>query len=86
LHATIVSDPHTTGRYKPGTVPLHRGDRLVFRNVSNAPHTVSADKGSFDSGTINIGKSWTFTAKKVGTFHYFCQFHAGMRGTIAVKR
>ena len=83
---TIVTDPHTTGQYKPRTVTVHRGDRIVFRNASNAPHTVTADKNSFDSGTIATGKSWAYTVKKVGTFTYFCQFHAGMTGKIIVRR
>jgi plastocyanin len=86
MRVSIVTDRHTTGQYKPRTVTVHLGDRIVFRNVSNAPHTVTADKGRFDSGTIFVGKSWTYTARKIGTFTYFCQFHAGMHGTIIVKR
>jgi plastocyanin len=86
MRVSIVTDRRTTGRYKPETVAAHLGDRIVFRNVSGAPHTVTADNGSFGSGTIFVGKSWTFSAKKVGTFSYFCQFHAGMHGKLIVKR
>jgi plastocyanin len=82
---TIVNDRKTVGRYAPATITVHRGDHVVFRNASNAPHTVSADNRSFDSGTIFMGKSWTFTSRKAGTFTYFCQFHAGMNGKIVVK-
>jgi len=41
-HVTIVTDRKTIGAYKPATITVHRGDRIVFKNVSNAPHTVSA--------------------------------------------
>jgi plastocyanin len=82
---SIVTDRTTIGQYKPRTVTVHRGDRIVFRNVGNAPHTVTATNSSFDSGTIFMKKSWTYTARKVGRFSFFCQFHAGMSGTIVVK-
>ena|SRR5947209_624379 len=84
-HARIVTDPKTVGRYTPRSITIHVGDRVVFKNQSNAPHTVSADNGKFDSGTINMGKSWTFTARKAGTYTYFCQFHPGMHGKLIVK-
>ncbi|GAC1324152.1 MAG: hypothetical protein NVS2B16_05190 [Chloroflexota bacterium] len=84
-HVTIVTDRKTIGAYKPATITVHRGDRIVFKNVSNAPHTVSADNNSFGSPNIAIGKSWTFTSKKTGTFKYFCQYHGAMHGKIVVK-
>ena len=82
---SIIRDRRFVGAYRPRSVVVHRGQRILFRNVSNAPHTVSANNGSFDSGTIEVGRSWTVTARKIGTFTYFCQFHAGMAGTIVVK-
>ena len=84
-HVQIVTNEQTIGAYKPKTITVHRGDRIIFKNVSNAPHTVSADNNSFASATIATGKSWTYVAKKVGTFTYFCQFHPGMHGKLVVK-
>jgi plastocyanin len=81
----IVTDSHTVGRYTPKTITVRLGARILFKNVSKSPHTVSADKGSFDSGLLKVGKSWTAHATKTGKFTYFCQFHAGMHGTIIVK-
>ena len=86
FHITIVNNKKTTGAYKPNTITVHRGDKIVFKNVSNAIHTVTAKDGkSFDSKNINIGKSWTFTAKHVGTFPYTCVHHPLMNGKIIVK-
>jgi plastocyanin len=83
----IVSDPNTVGSYKPKTITVHLGQRIVFSNASNAIHTVTADNGkAFDSGNIATGKSWTFTAKHVGVFAYHCVYHALMHGKIVVKR
>jgi plastocyanin len=86
VRVTIVTDRRTTGQYKPRTTTVHLGDRIVFRNAGNAPHTVTADNSSFDSGTIFVGKAWTYTTRKIGTFTYFCQFHFGMHGKIIIRR
>lgn len=86
LHVKIVSDANTIGAYSPKKIVVHKGDRIIFRNTSNAPHTVTADKGkAFDSGNINTGATWTYTAKHTGTFTYHCMYHPGMHGTIVVK-
>jgi plastocyanin len=86
-HVKIVSDPNTVGAYKPKTITVHLGQRIVFSNVSNAIHTVTADKGkAFDSHNIATGKSWTFTAKHVEVFAYHCVYHPLMHGKIIVKR
>jgi plastocyanin len=86
-HVKIITDPNAVGAYKPKTITVHLGQRIVFSNVSNAVHTVTADKGkAFDSGNIATSKSWTFTAKHVGVFAYHCVYHALMHGKIVVKR
>ncbi len=87
VHAKIVTDASAVGAYKPKTIVVHLGDRITFRNNSNASHTITADHGrAFDSGNIAIGKTWTFTAKHAGSFPYHCSYHALMHGKIVVKR
>ncbi|GAC1521092.1 MAG: hypothetical protein NVS2B16_28500 [Chloroflexota bacterium] len=86
-HVKIVTDPNAVGAYKPKTITVHLGQRIVFSNVSNAYHTVTADKGNvFDSHNIATGKSWSFTAKHVGVFTYHCIYHPLMHGKIVIKR
>lgn len=87
FHVKIVSDSNTVGAYKPKTITVHLGQHIKFSNVSDAIHTVTADKGkAFDSHNIATGKSWTFTAKHVGVFAYHCLYHPLMHGKIIVKR
>jgi plastocyanin len=83
--ATIVNDAQTVGRYVPGTLHLKVGQSVIFKNVSDAAHTVTSDNGAFDSGNIAQGASWRFTATKAGTFPYHCIYHSLMRGTIIVS-
>jgi plastocyanin len=80
--ATIVNDPQTVGRYVPGTIHLRVGQSVIFKNVSDAAHTVTADNGAFDSGNIAQGVVWRFTATKAGTFPFHCIYHPFMHGTI----
>ncbi|MGI8824355.1 MAG: cupredoxin domain-containing protein [Chloroflexota bacterium] len=85
-HVKIVSDSNTIGAFKPKTITVHKGAHIVFKNSSDAIHTVTADKHkAFDSKDISMGASWTYTAKHVGTFKYHCKYHVGMHGTIVVR-
>jgi plastocyanin len=48
-------------------------------------HTVTSDDGaSFSSGSIDPGKSFSYTANTVGSFAYHCNFHSNMKGTLVV--
>jgi plastocyanin len=85
LAATIMTDAQTVGRYAPGTLHLRIGQSVVFKNVSDAVHTVTADSGAFDSGNIAVGATWRFTATKAGTFRYHCTYHPLMHGTVIVS-
>src|SRR5437588_7812567 len=57
----IVTDPRTIGRYSPASATIKVGQAIKFKNVSNAPHTVTADNNSFDSHLIETGgQTWIF--------------------------
>lgn len=64
------------------TVPVN--STVTFTNHDSAPHTASANDGSFDTGTLKQGQSMTITFTRAGTYAYFCQFHPFMRGTLVV--
>jgi plastocyanin len=68
------------------TVPV--GTTVVWTHFGSNPHTVTADDGSFDSGTLSHGSTFEFTFNQPGTYPYHCVFHGGpgfgMAGTIIV--
>jgi plastocyanin len=72
-------------QYNPARLTVRRGERIVWVNKDLFPHTVTATDRAFDSGSIDVSRSWTFTAHKPGTFRYSCTFHPTMQGTIEVK-
>lgn len=57
---------------------------VKFANLDSAPHTVTADDGSFNSGSIAPGGSWVHTFSSAGTLSYHCSFHSWMKGTITI--
>ncbi len=70
--------------FSPGSVTVHVGDRVTWRNTSGIGHTATADDGSFDTGTIAGGSSGSVTLSNAGTFAYHCSIHPSMQGTVIV--
>jgi plastocyanin len=70
--------------YQPDPVVVQVGGKVVWQNQDAAPHTATADDGSFDTGTIEKGKIGSETFKEAGTFTYFCEIHPTMHGTVEV--
>lgn len=70
--------------YQPDPVVVQVGGKVIWQNEDSAPHTATADDGSFDTGTIEQGKLGSETFKEPGTFTYFCEIHPTMHGTVEV--
>ncbi|MCW2987807.1 MAG: plastocyanin [Solirubrobacterales bacterium] len=70
--------------YGPDPVTVQVGGKVTWQNEDIAPHTATADDGSFDTGTIEQGKIKSETFKQPGTFTYFCEIHPTMHGTVEV--
>jgi plastocyanin len=70
--------------YDPDPVTIQVGGKVIWQNEDAAPHTATADDGSFDTGTIEQGKIKSETFKQAGTYSYFCEIHPTMHGTVEV--
>jgi plastocyanin len=68
--------------FAPATLRVHAGTEITWTNQDPAPHTVTAEDGSFDSGQLDQGA--TFSATVEGAVTYVCQIHPTMRGSIEV--
>ena len=60
------------------------GTTVVWTNEDALAHTVTAVDGSFDSGRLRSGDSWSYTFDTVGTVEFYCGPHPFMRGTVVV--
>jgi plastocyanin len=70
--------------YEPDPVVVQAGGKVTWQNEDTAPHTATADDGSFDTGIVEKGKLGSATFKEPGTFTYFCEIHPTMHGTVEV--
>jgi len=60
--------------------------RPTVTNKDSVTHTLTATGGRFNTGDISGGQTKTFTPRmKVGTYHYICNIHQYMTGTIVVR-
>jgi plastocyanin len=75
--------------YQPKQVEVDPGTTVVWTQVGQLPHTVTADDGSFDSGEMGEGDTYSRTFQQPGSYPYYCAFHGapggeGMSGTVVV--
>ena len=71
--------------FTPATITVKVGTTVTWTNKDTVRHTVTSDKGLFDSGLFGKGESFSFTFTEAGTYTYHCTPHPNMKGTIIVE-
>ena len=71
--------------FVPAKTGIAKGAKVVWTNQDTVPHSVTADDGSFDSGPVLPGKSFTWTFADAKSAEYHCIFHPSMVGSVVVK-
>ncbi len=72
--------------YMPKTISLTAGDTVKWTNDGQAPHTATAEDGSFDTGIFDPGQSRSQKFTSPGTIAYYCTVHGKVQsGTIKVE-
>ncbi len=71
--------------FEPDTITIRQHEAVTWRNNGPAGHTVTADDGSFDSGTLQAGDAFANAFDTAGTFTYHCAIHSAMTGTVVVE-
>jgi len=75
----------TTTAYNPNPVSVAVGGTVTWTNNDTTAHTSTGDNGSWNSGSIAPGASFSMTFATAGTFTYHCTIHPGMVGTVTVQ-
>ena len=70
--------------YYPDPVTIEEGGKVIWQNEDSAPHTATAEDGSFDTGTLEEGKLKSESFKEPGTYPYICSIHPDMKGSVEV--
>ncbi len=70
--------------YSPPVLRVPVGTTVRWTNAGVAPHTVTANDGSFDSGLLATGEGFARTFTTEGSVEYLCAIHPAMIGTVVV--
>jgi plastocyanin len=74
------------GAFVPDRLEVRVGDTVEWRNEGERPHSVTADEGSFDSGTLEPGGGFDARFDEPGTYRYrsTAEGDDGMAGLVVV--
>jgi plastocyanin len=72
-------------KFQPAVIAVKKGGRIRWTNSDSTAHTATADDRSFDSQTIDPGKSRSVTLTTAGAFAYHCDFHPFMKAMVVVR-
>lgn len=76
--------------YVPYDLLIKPGDKVTWHNTDSAAHTATSGQtkygtdGSFDTGLLMSGKTYSLTFHQKGIYAYFCMVHPWMEGQITV--
>ena len=75
--------------FSPDTITITKGTTVTWTNKDSAAHTVKGigaalTSGTFSSGTLNQGQTYSQTFNEAGTFDYECSIHPSMKGKVIV--
>ncbi|HUY43812.1 MAG TPA: cupredoxin domain-containing protein [Acidimicrobiales bacterium] len=85
-HAKVFHVKITNFMFMPMHLQVNPNERVVVRNTDSVAHTLTATGGQFSTGKIGHDQTKSFRApKRPGTYHFFCNIHQFMTGTLVVK-
>jgi len=86
VHTVQILDNNGRYFFSPASLTIKAGDVVVWKNASDAPHTVTSNTGAFNTASmLTTNQTFTFTFHQAGTFGYHCNIHPYMVATIFVK-
>ena len=72
------------GAFNPSSLTISIGGTVAW-TLTNGIHTVVSDDGSWASGSLSTGGTFTHQFDAAGEFGYKCGIHSSMTGTIIVQ-
>lgn len=71
--------------FSVNSLTVSAGTKVTWTNNDATTHTVTADDGSFDSGNIAPGGSFSKTFSTAGAYAYHCSIHSTMKAKVEVE-
>lgn len=79
------AESESPGDYSVNVLTVPAGTTVTWTNEDGMMHTVTAADGSFDSGFLNEGDTFSYTFDEPGEYEYFCSPHPWMRAKVIVE-
>lgn len=70
IEISINGDNSGTTQFEPSQTRVFVGSLVKWTNKDSVARSVEADDGTFKSGSLEPGQSFTYRAEKVGRFNY----------------
>jgi plastocyanin len=85
-NSTVVKIVANTGSnsYNPNPLEVNVGETVTWINDDSVIHTATSTDGTFDSGIMRNGQSFSYTFDTAGEYPYYCTLHPNMVGTVVV--
>lgn len=80
VHTVIIDKM----RFGPVPADVRAGDVILWVNRDLFRHTATARDGSFNID-LAAGANGRTVARRAGVFAFFCKYHPGMTGRLAVR-
>jgi len=71
--------------FKPAEIRVPVGGTVTWYNQDSVVHTATARDGTFDSGNMSRGDTFSYTFGEKGVFDYYCVPHPYMEGKVVVE-
>jgi plastocyanin len=75
----------TTTAFNPNPLTISTGTTVTWMNNDSITHTSTSNGGTWSSGNVAPGGTFSFTFQSAGSFAYHCAIHPGMVGMITVQ-
>ena len=72
-------------KFSPDRIEIRAGDSVIWTNADDRDHTVTAKDGSFKSGNLSKGDTFSHQFTKSGKFNYACSYHPRMKAVVVVS-
>jgi len=73
-------------KFRQDRIEVAAGTTVRWTNNDQLQHSVTANDGSWDSGLINPGGTWTHTFTQPGEYAFHCTPHPFMKGVVVVRQ
>jgi plastocyanin len=70
--------------FSPNSITIAPGDTVTWTNSDGTTHTVTGNNGSWGSGNLANGGTYTHQFNETGDFSYHCSIHSSMTGVVHV--